>query len=79
MRCRRCGGTGKEPNWTRVGTVLRKRREQLGLSAREVARRAGCSVTYVSLLESGERGGTFIGAKARRVLRTLRLKADRLP
>jgi transcriptional regulator with XRE-family HTH domain len=78
MKCRRCGGTGKEPKWGRLGTVVRERREELGLTTREVARRAGCSATYVSLLESGERGGTNMGVKARRIFRTLRLTPERL-
>lgn len=78
MKCRRCGGTGREPNWARIGTVVRERREELGLTAREVARRAGCSATYVSLLESGERGVTNMGVKARRIFKTLRLKPERL-
>lgn len=38
-----------------VGTVLKAAREQRGWSQRELARQSGVSVSYISMLERGER------------------------
>ena len=55
VKCRRCGGTGEEPDWRAVGAKLRADREQAGLTQTEVAFRLGMSKAYVSDLERGAR------------------------
>ena len=42
-----------EPQLPSLHTRMRKRRSQLGLTGTEVARRAGISTSYVSLIENG--------------------------
>lgn len=54
--CPRCGGTGFVADPAYHGKEARARRKQAGLSLREVARRMGFSVAYVSDLELGRRG-----------------------
>lgn len=53
--CRRCAGTGYEPDHSQVGREYRTKRERMGLSLREVSRRVGVSVAYLSDLERGHR------------------------
>lgn len=65
--CRRCAGTGHEPDWTHLGKRIRAARKEMGIGVRELARRAGCSAAYVVDLEYGRRSG-LKGTKARKVL-----------
>lgn len=51
--CPYCEGKGKR--WAVKAETLRARREGLGLSLREVARRASLSPAYVSDVERGNR------------------------
>jgi transcriptional regulator with XRE-family HTH domain len=46
------------PSPTRLGGILRRRREQLGLSMREAARRIGISPSYLVALEQGRNPST---------------------
>lgn len=74
--CRRCGGSGAEPNWRALGAEIRRRREEMGLTLRELARRAGCSPAYLHDLEHGRRGGGLRGRATRAVLRIVGLEAE---
>jgi transcriptional regulator with XRE-family HTH domain len=42
-----------------IGTVLRKKRQQLGLSQEKIAELAGVDRTYVSILERGLKSPTL--------------------
>ena len=53
--CPRCGGSGIIRNDGFVGKQLRARREAVGISLRELARRVKWSATYVSELELGRK------------------------
>lgn len=53
--CRRCGGSGVEVDPVETGREMRALREAAGLSLREMARRMGYSVQYISDLERGQR------------------------
>lgn len=64
--CRRCGGTGHEPDWRKLGRMIRTARERLGWTKVELARLTGVSAQYVGDLEGGRRA--MQGPKARRVL-----------
>lgn len=43
-----------------LGAAVRARREELGLLQSECARRAGVSVTSLSLIENGRKGARFV-------------------
>jgi transcriptional regulator with XRE-family HTH domain len=47
-----------QPSPSRLGGILRRRREQLGLSMREAARRIGISPSYLVALEQGRNPST---------------------
>lgn len=53
--CRRCAGTGIEPNPIAIGSSMRALRIKAKLSIREVARRCSLSAAYISDLELGRR------------------------
>lgn len=53
--CKRCSGSGFEPDPKTIGESMRKAREDAGLSLRQVATRMGYSAAYVSDLERGQR------------------------
>lgn len=53
--CTRCSGTGLEPDDRGTGAAMRMKREQTGLTGREVARRMFVSPSYLSDLELGRR------------------------
>ena len=74
--CKRCGGSGKEPDWGVLGAVIRERREKRGMTLRELARRAEVSPSFVSDMEGGRRGGGLSGPGTRRVLRIVGVKVD---
>ena len=54
-RCRRCQGTGEEPDHVTIGANLRSSRERAGITLREMARRLGYSPPYISDRELGRR------------------------
>ncbi len=56
MKCKRCGGSGLEPDHKAVGRQMRDKRERANISLSEMARRLGFSKAYVSDLELGRRG-----------------------
>jgi transcriptional regulator with XRE-family HTH domain len=53
--CRRCGGSGREPDYVELGMQMRRAREKSGLTVRAVATRLGFSTAYISDLELGRR------------------------
>ena len=53
--CPRCGGSGTVMHDGFVGQQMRSRREQAGISLRELARRVEWSAAYVSDLELGRK------------------------
>mgnify|MGYP006403728585 FL=1 len=53
--CPRCNGSGEILDDRVHGASIRRQREALGLSLREVARRCGWSAGYLSDLELGRR------------------------
>jgi transcriptional regulator with XRE-family HTH domain len=44
---------------TAIGSVLRQKREKLGISQEELAERAGVDRTYISILERGLKSPTL--------------------
>lgn len=69
-KCTRCGGSGKEPDWVKLGKKIRTARLRRQLGVRELARLAEVSHTYITVLESGDAAG-LSGEKAQRVLAIL--------
>ncbi len=69
-KCKRCGGSGHEPDLAKAGRAIRKARLRKGLALRKVARQAKCSATYLCDIEHGRRAA-FSGAKARRLMAVL--------
>ena len=53
--CPACRGTGKVLDAKALGEALRKRREEAGLSLRDLARRLSISPTHASDVERGHR------------------------
>ena len=53
--CRRCGGSGTEPDDRAIGAEMREKRRAAGLSLRDAAKRMGLSASYLSDLERGNR------------------------
>jgi hypothetical protein len=53
--CPHCNGTGRIFDSEQVGNFLRKKRESLSNSLRDVAKRMGISAPYLSDLERGNR------------------------
>ena len=51
--CKRCDGTGIEPDWTSIGRIMRRQRKAARKSLRTVAKRMKISPSYVSALENG--------------------------
>lgn len=73
-KCRRCGGTGREPFPEAMGWAARRRRERAGLTQAEVSVKAKVSPQYLCDLEKGRR--SWSGDGAVRVLNALdRLKS----
>lgn len=70
--CKRCLGSGAEPDNTKRAAEATKMRRELGMSLREVAAHADTSAMFVSDLEHGRRGWT--GPAAQRVWALLALK-----
>lgn len=57
--CPRCGGIGRILVDVEQGRLCRQKREQAGLTGREVAKRMGISAVYLSDLERGNRGWSW--------------------
>jgi len=55
MTCKRCNGTGKEPNQKSIGAHMRKHREQAGIGLREMAAKMKTDFGFLSRLELGKR------------------------
>lgn len=53
--CRRCSGTGREPDARAIGTSVRRLREASGRSLRDVAEALGITASYLCDLELGRR------------------------
>ena len=53
--CPRCGGSGSVLDNQATGKAMRAKREVVGISLRELARRIKWSATYVSDLELGRK------------------------
>lgn len=64
--CRRCHGTGKEPDWVTFGIKMRWKRTARKMSLQDVGAAVGCSKAYISDLERGNRG--WEGDTARKVI-----------
>lgn len=75
--CRRCGGSGTEPDMKAFGEAVRAEREKRGWSLREFARRARCSPAYVHDVEYGRRGGKFSGEATERIMNLLDLEVPK--
>lgn len=63
---------------TPVGTRIRSRRREIGLSLSALARRSGCSKAYLSMLENGERAGQVGAAILVRLESALEMAAGEL-
>lgn len=64
--CRRCGGSGQEPDAREIGEDVRDARMDRGLSMRGLADETGVSAAYISMIEHGE--GFPQGDGAKRVM-----------
>jgi len=53
--CKRCNGTGLEPDPSEVGKRMRHMREKAGISLRDAADKMGVSAAYLSDMERGNR------------------------
>ena len=53
--CKRCNGTGDEPDQKVIGFSLRSKRIGYGKSLKQVAAKMGKSAPYISDLELGRR------------------------
>ena len=72
-KCKRCRGTGREPDWKALGERVRKKRERRGIGVRELARLVKCTPAYISDLERNNRASWY-GTVAQRVLDYLKVK-----
>lgn len=54
--CKRCAGTGLEPDHSETGKLMRSKREDTGVSLRTVATAMEISAPYLSDMELGRRG-----------------------
>lgn len=71
MKCRRCNGSGREPDPVEVGLAIRRARMKRGMTQTALADAVGASKGYVCDIEWGRRSTG--GAKGRRLLAHLRL------
>lgn len=55
MKCKRCDGSGQEPDNKKTGSRLRALRRERGIGLREMARRMGISHPYLCQMEAGDR------------------------
>lgn len=55
MNCKRCNGTGEEPNQKDIGRHYKSLRVLRGIGLREMAACMGISHGFLSQLESGQR------------------------
>lgn len=57
-RCPKCNGTGRLPDWSKIGRKWRKSRRDRDLTQRQIAQQLGYSVAYISMLEKGQKAWT---------------------
>lgn len=55
IRCKRCGGTGREQDDRAIGARWQAKRKAAGLSLRALGKKLGLSAAYLSDLECGRR------------------------
>lgn len=55
MKCKRCNGSGQEPDHRALGEVLRMQRKKLRVSLNDVAESMGFKPQYLCDLEHGRR------------------------
>lgn len=53
--CKRCGGSGKEPNHTRTGQLRKRMRTDAGISQMHLATEMGVHFSMIYMLENGIR------------------------
>lgn len=58
MKCKRCWGTGREPDHVALGREARRYRQDLYVSLRARARELGVTPSMLSALETGKRTWT---------------------
>ena len=54
-KCRRCAGTGREPDHGAKGAEMKRKRLATGFSMRQLARKMGISNAYLCGLERGSK------------------------
>lgn len=59
MNCKRCNGTGVEPDQKKIGRLFRKKRLAAGISLRLMGCLVNRSHGFLSQLESGQRTWTL--------------------
>lgn len=72
VKCERCGGTGRTPDWRIFGAKVRAARKRRRVGLRALARLAGCSPAYLSDMERGHR--PWQGPKAQAVMSLVGVK-----
>ena len=70
MECPKCGGSGHVLDPRVQGMMMKREREEKGLSLREVARRMGFTAAYICDMELGRRGWNGAKIKAFRLALT---------
>jgi len=72
MKCKRCNGSGAEPDHALIGRGIKDRRLAIGRTLTQVAFGMGISVPYLCLLESGTRNWRpKLEAKAHKTIKNL--------
>lgn len=54
-KCPKCEGSGLVPDAAQIGAVMRTRRLKLGMTMRAIAKKLGCTPTFIYELERGTR------------------------
>ncbi|MGB7195365.1 MAG: helix-turn-helix transcriptional regulator [Collimonas pratensis] len=54
-KCKRCGGSGLEPNQAKIAKAMREKRAALQWTLERMAVTLGISIPYLSDLEKGRR------------------------
>ncbi len=72
MRCHRCGGSGLEPDWKRLGLRVRRERLRRGIALRKMAKLLRVSASHLCDMELGRR--SWNGPAGRRYLKRFGIK-----